>query len=50
MLAVPDRFEADLPVAEMDFTSSADLTRLLEPSASASPSAPSATPVRSVRR
>jgi hypothetical protein len=34
MLAVADRFEADLPVAEMDVTSTADLTRLLEPSKS----------------
>jgi hypothetical protein len=38
MLAVADRFEADLPVAEVDVTSTADLTRLLEPSAPASPS------------
>jgi hypothetical protein len=30
MLAVADRFE-DLPVAEVDVTSTADLTRLLEP-------------------
>ena len=29
-----DRFEADLPVAEVDITSTADLTRLLEPSKS----------------
>ena len=34
MLAVADRFEADLPVAEVDVTSTADLTRLLEPSKS----------------
>jgi hypothetical protein len=27
MLAVADRFEADLPVAEVDVTSTADLTR-----------------------
>ncbi|ULR47884.1 saccharopine dehydrogenase NADP-binding domain-containing protein [Streptomyces deccanensis] len=32
MLALADRFEADLPVAEIDVTSTADLTRLLEPS------------------
>ncbi|MFJ2967505.1 saccharopine dehydrogenase NADP-binding domain-containing protein [Streptomyces collinus] len=32
MLALADRFEADLPVAEVDVTSTADLTRLLEPS------------------
>jgi hypothetical protein len=32
MLAVADRFEADLPVAEVDVTSTADLTPLLEPS------------------
>jgi hypothetical protein len=31
MLAVADRFEADLPVAEVDVTSTADLTRLREP-------------------
>ncbi|KPI06432.1 Saccharopine dehydrogenase [Actinobacteria bacterium OK074] len=31
MLALADRFEADLPVAEVDVTSTADLTRLLEP-------------------
>jgi hypothetical protein len=36
MLAVADRLE-DLPVAEVDVTSTADLTRLLEPSAPASP-------------
>ena len=34
MLAVADRFEADLPVAEVDVTSTADLTRLLKPSKS----------------
>ena len=33
MLAVADRFEADLPVAEVNVTSTADLTRLLETSA-----------------
>ena len=32
MLAVADRFEAELPVAEVDVTSTADLTRVLEPS------------------
>ncbi|MER5981093.1 saccharopine dehydrogenase NADP-binding domain-containing protein [Streptomyces sp. NPDC001857] len=32
MLALADRFEADLPVAEVDVTSTADLTRLVEPS------------------
>lgn len=32
MLAVADRFEADLPVAEVDVTSANDLSRLLEPS------------------
>lgn len=32
MLAVADRFEADLPVAEVDVTSATDLSRLLEPS------------------
>ncbi|MFH8663142.1 saccharopine dehydrogenase NADP-binding domain-containing protein [Streptomyces afghaniensis] len=32
MLALADSFEADLPVAEVDVTSTADLTRLLEPS------------------
>jgi short subunit dehydrogenase-like uncharacterized protein len=32
MLALADRFEADLLVAEVDITSTADLTRLLEPS------------------
>ncbi|MFI7498821.1 saccharopine dehydrogenase NADP-binding domain-containing protein [Streptomyces sp. NPDC049687] len=32
MLSLADRFEADLPVAEVDVTSTADLTRLLEPS------------------
>jgi len=32
MLAVADRLEADLPVAEVDVTSTADLARLLEPS------------------
>lgn len=32
MRAVADRFTADLPVAEIDVTSVADLTRLLEPS------------------
>ncbi len=31
MLAVADRFEAELPVAEVDVTSTADLTRVLEP-------------------
>ena len=31
MLALTGRFEADLPVAEVDVTSTADLTRLLEP-------------------
>ena len=31
MLAVADRFE-DLPVAEVDVTSTAELARLLEPS------------------
>jgi hypothetical protein len=34
MLGVADRFEADLPVTEVDVTSTADLTRLLEPSKS----------------
>ena len=34
MLALADRFEAELPVAEVDVTSTADLTRLLEPSKS----------------
>ena len=29
MLAVADRFEAELPVAEVDVTSTADLTRVL---------------------
>jgi short subunit dehydrogenase-like uncharacterized protein len=29
MLALADRFEADLPVAEVDVTSTADLARLL---------------------
>ncbi|MCT9083966.1 saccharopine dehydrogenase NADP-binding domain-containing protein [Streptomyces fulvoviolaceus] len=32
MLALADRFEAELAVAEVDVTSAADLTRLLEPS------------------
>jgi short subunit dehydrogenase-like uncharacterized protein len=32
MLALADRFEADLPAAEVDVTSTADLARLLEPS------------------
>ncbi|MCZ0985946.1 saccharopine dehydrogenase NADP-binding domain-containing protein [Streptomyces diastatochromogenes] len=32
MRAVADRFGADLPVAEADLTSAADLSRLLEPS------------------
>ncbi|MEU0413468.1 hypothetical protein ABZ307_37495 [Streptomyces griseorubiginosus] len=32
MPALADRFEADLPVAEVDVTSTADLTRLVEPS------------------
>ncbi|MDX2939264.1 saccharopine dehydrogenase NADP-binding domain-containing protein [Streptomyces ipomoeae] len=32
MLALADRFEAALPVAEVDVTSTVDLTRLLEPS------------------
>jgi hypothetical protein len=32
MLALADRFEADLPVAEMEVTSTADLARLLTPS------------------
>jgi short subunit dehydrogenase-like uncharacterized protein len=31
MLAVADRFDAELPVAQVDVTSTADLTRLLEP-------------------
>ncbi|MFF0018902.1 saccharopine dehydrogenase NADP-binding domain-containing protein [Streptomyces sp. NPDC005374] len=31
MLTLADRFEADLPVAEVDVTSTADLTRLVEP-------------------
>ena len=31
MLALADRFQADLPVAEVDVTSTADLTRLVEP-------------------
>lgn len=31
MLVLADRFEAELPVAEVDVTSSADLARLLEP-------------------
>src|SRR5919201_4508028 len=32
MLALADRLEADLPVAEVDVTSTADLARLLAPS------------------
>ncbi len=32
MLAMADRFEANLPMAEVDVTSTADLARLLEPS------------------
>ncbi|MDQ0836188.1 short subunit dehydrogenase-like uncharacterized protein [Streptomyces achromogenes] len=32
MLTLADRFEADLPVAEVDITSTAELTRLLQPS------------------
>lgn len=32
MLTLADRFEAELPVAEIDVTSAADLARLLEPS------------------
>lgn len=32
MQTLADRFEADLPVAEVDVTSTADLTRLVEPS------------------
>src|SRR5207247_3472946 len=31
MVAVTDRFEAELPVAEVDVTSAADLTGLLQP-------------------
>ncbi|MEU0212584.1 saccharopine dehydrogenase NADP-binding domain-containing protein [Streptomyces canus] len=31
MLTLADRFQADLPVAEVDVTSTADLTRLVEP-------------------
>jgi hypothetical protein len=31
MMTLADRFEADLPVAEADVTSTADLTRLVEP-------------------
>jgi hypothetical protein len=37
MLAVADRFEADLPVAEVNVTSTADLNRLLGPSAQGRP-------------
>lgn len=32
MLTLADRFGADLPVVEVDVTSTVDLTRLLEPS------------------